>query len=275
MSHAAATLPRLPLYVAIQNDYFEEEGVELEFVDTRSGSDAMMMPSGGAVNISTGQLLDAINVKRQGIELRGVAMLTQRLTNSITVRKDVAGEIKSIADMAGRPFGITGVGSGTWQFAVYMGSLEGLAVEDFNFIGVGAGANVLGALTSGRVDAMSYADPENLMLVEDGEAEFLINMSDDAAHRELIGDTYLTNQVMALQSFIDKSAMPSKASSTPSSALSTGSTTTIRNRSLVLSRAIQLIRRPSFRHCSSPSSAPSRRVSVRLPRLPKRPSMRR
>lgn len=204
MSHASATLLRLPLYVAFENNYFEEEGIDLEVVDTRSGSDAMMMLSGGAVNIATGQLIDAINLKRQGIEVRGVALLTQRITNSIVVRKDLADEITSMADLKGRPFGVTGVGSGTWQFAVYMGVLEGMVAEDFNFIGVGAGANVIGAVTSGRVDAMSYADPENLMLVNSGDAEFLIDMSDDATHRELIGETYLTNQVMTLENFAEE-----------------------------------------------------------------------
>lgn len=203
LSHAGATLLRLPLYVAIQNGYFKDEGIDLEIVSTRSGSAAMKMLAGGSVNFSTGQLLDAVNLNKQDIHVRGVAMLTQRLSNSIVVRKALADKVKSMKDLKGRTVGVTSVGSGTWQFAVFIASLEGMKKEELNFIGVGAGPNVIGAIKSGRVDAMSYADPENLKLVQDGDAAFLVDMTDEATHKRLVGDTYLNNQVMVLKKYAE------------------------------------------------------------------------
>jgi NitT/TauT family transport system substrate-binding protein len=202
ISHAAATLLRLPLYVAVQNGYFKEEGIDLQIVDTRSGSDAMKMLAGGSVNFSTGQLLDSINLNKQGIHVQGVAMLTQRLANSIVVRTASADKVKSMRDLKGKTVGVTAVGSGTWQFAAYVASLEGLTTEDFNFIGVGAGGNVIGAIKAGRVEAMSYADPENPKMVADGDAKYLIDTTDEATHRRLVGETYLNNQIMVLASYI-------------------------------------------------------------------------
>lgn len=203
LSHAGATLLRLPLYIAVQNNYFRDEGLDLQIVETRSGSDAMKMLAGRSVNFSTGQLLDAINLNKRDIHVQGVAMLTQRLTNSMVVRKAVAHEIKSIRDLKGRTVGVTAVGSGTWQFAAFLASLEGLKVTDLNIVGVGAGANVIGAVKAGRVDAMSYADPENLKLVNDGDAVWLADMADDATHRRLIGNSYLANQIMVLASYAE------------------------------------------------------------------------
>lgn len=199
ISHAGAQTFRLPLYVAVQNGYFKDEALEVEVVETASGSDAMKMLAGKAVEFSTGQLLDAVNLNKQGINIQGVAMLTNRMSNSIVVRKAIAGEIKSMADLTkgrNRTVGVTSVGSGTWQVAVYAGLAAGVKQDDFNFIPVGTGANVIGAVTSGRVDAMSFADPENLQLVESGAATFLIDTSDEATHKKLIGDTYLNNQIM-------------------------------------------------------------------------------
>ena len=205
MSHAGAQTFRLPLYVAIQNGYFKDAAIDLEVIGTSSGSDAMKMLAGKAVEFSTGQVLDAVNLNREGINIQGVAMLTSKLGNSVIVRKAIANEIKSMADLKkglNRTVGVTSVGSGTWQFAVYMGLASGLTKEDFNFIPVGTGANVIGAVKAGRVDAMSFADPENFQLVESGDAAFLIDLTDVATHKKLIGDTYLNNQIMVSSDYI-------------------------------------------------------------------------
>lgn len=204
MSHAGVGTFRLPVYVAIQNGYFAQEGVDLEVVETRSGSDAMKMLAGKAVEFSTGQLVDAVNLNKEGVAIQGVAMLTNRLGNSITVRKAVANEIKSMADLRGpnRTVGVTSVGSGTWQFAVYAAHLAGVKRDEINFVPVGTGAAVIGAVQAGRIDAMSYADPENLQLVENGDAVFLIDMNDEANHKQLIGETYLNNQVMVSGDYV-------------------------------------------------------------------------
>ena len=201
LSHAGATTLRLPFYVAYDKGYFKQENLDLEIVETQSGSDAMKMLAGGSVNFSTGQLLDAVNLSKQGINIVGVAMLTSRLTNSVVIRKSLAGQVKTMKDLEGRTVGVTSVGSGTWQFAGFVGRLQGADTEKFNYIGVGTGANVIGAIKSGRVDAMSYSDPENFKLVQDGDAEFLVDMGDDAVHKKLVGETYLNNQVMVLADY--------------------------------------------------------------------------
>jgi NitT/TauT family transport system substrate-binding protein len=77
----------------------------------------------------------------------------------------LADQIKSIRDLRGRTVGVTGVGSGTWQFIAYLATLESLKPDDLQYVSVGTGSNVIGAVKSGRVDAMSYADPENPKLV--------------------------------------------------------------------------------------------------------------
>lgn len=203
MAQTSPSLMRLPFYVAQHNGYFEDEGLEFQMVDTRSGSDAAMMLAGGSVNLIMGQLVEGIRLNREGIHVQGIAMLTQRLGNSIVVRTELADEVKSLRDLQGRTIGITGVGSGTWQFAAYLAGLEGMSVEDLNLVSVGAGGAIVGAFLAGRVDAMSYVDPENMLLVNDGDAAFLIDMADDETHRRYIGDTYMNNQIMTLASFAE------------------------------------------------------------------------
>ena len=204
VSHATVGVFRLPIYVALQNGYFKDEGLEIEIIDSKSGSDAMKMLAGGAVEFATGQLLDAVNLQREGIDCKGIAIATNRMTNSITVKKSLAGQIKSFQDMKAQKstIGITSVGSGTWQFAVHMAKLQGIAKEDLNFVAVGAGTAAISAMKAGKLDVMSMADPENYTVVADGDAVFLYDMADVTQHKQYIGDTYLNNQVMTLGTYI-------------------------------------------------------------------------
>ena len=123
IGHAGIGIFRLPLYVAIKGGFFKEEGLEAEVVDTRSGSDADMMLAGKAVDFVTAPLIDNINLNKQGIRAVGVAALFNRFNNSIVIPKKLTGEIKKFEDLKGRPFGVTGIGSGTWQFAMFMASV--------------------------------------------------------------------------------------------------------------------------------------------------------
>ncbi len=202
IGHAGIGIFRLPLYVAIKGGFFKEEGIEPEVVDTRSGSDADMMLAGGAVDFVTAPLIDNINLNKQGIHAVGVVALFNRFNNSITIRKSLAGEIKKFEDMKGRPFGVTGIGSGTWQFALFMATVTKMSRDDLNLIAVGTGASMLGAVRAGRVDAMSYADPENNQLVEGGDALFLVDMTDEATHQKYAGNAALFSHMFTTEAVI-------------------------------------------------------------------------
>ena len=180
IGHAGIGIFRLPLYVAIKGGFFKEEGLEAEVVDTRSGSDADMMLAGKAVDFVTAPLIDNINLNKQGIRAVGVAALFNRFNNSIVIPKKLTGEIKKFEDLKGRPFGVTGIGSGTWQFAMFMASVT----------------------KAGRVDAMSYADPENYQMVQDGDAEFLVDMTDDATHTKYAGPSALFSHMFTTEDII-------------------------------------------------------------------------
>ena len=80
--------------------------------------------------------------------------------------------------------------------AIADGIAAGLKQEDLNFVPIGTGAQAIAAVKAGRVDAFSFADPENPKLVADGDAVFLIDLTDEQTHKRLIGDTYLNNQIM-------------------------------------------------------------------------------
>src|SRR5678809_1105959 len=78
IAHSGTQIMRLPFYIAVQNGYFKDEGLDLEVVTVRSGSDGMKLLAGKTVNFSTGQLVDCVNLVNQDIGCVGLVMLTQR-----------------------------------------------------------------------------------------------------------------------------------------------------------------------------------------------------
>jgi NitT/TauT family transport system substrate-binding protein len=203
MSTAGVGVFRLPLYIAIHNGYFNEQGLDLQLVDTQSGSDAMKILAGGAVQFSTGQLVDSVNLNQQGIKVRGVFMMTNRLTNSLVVRSDLADKIHSLGDLKGDPLGATGIGSGTWQLALFIAKVQGVDPDSLNFVGVGHGAGVIAAMKSKRVAVISYAEPETLQLVNGGDGKMLLDAGDPATHEKYIGKDYMNNWIMVLKDYAD------------------------------------------------------------------------
>jgi NitT/TauT family transport system substrate-binding protein len=202
IGHAGVGLFRLPLYVAIENGFFADEGLDLEVIDTQSGSDADKMLAGGAVEFVTAPLVDTINLNKQGIHAIGVANLFDRVYNSVVVQKKLAGEVKQFSDLKGRTVGMTGVGSGTWQFALLMAAVNHMTRDDLNLVAVGTGAAVMGAVHAGRIDAMVYADPEITELIQTGEVTMLVDSMDEATHRKYIGNSALHSEIFTTETYI-------------------------------------------------------------------------
>jgi NitT/TauT family transport system substrate-binding protein len=199
-----AALIAMPFYIAIQKGYFKDEGLDVQLVDIPSGPDATKMLASGRIDFQPGQLLDGLFLRQQGIKAKSIALLTSRYTASLVVRKAVANEITSVAKLKGRTVGVTGVGGGTWLFLMYLAKKNGLQPDDINVVPVGNGPSALNAVISGRVDALSFVDPENFKLVQDGEAVYLADMTNEAVHQKEIGGSYVNNQVLVLEDYAKK-----------------------------------------------------------------------
>ncbi len=204
VSQAGVQLYRMPIYVALLNGYFKDEGLDVELVTTRSGADSIKMMVGGAVQFANGPPVDLVNLRNQDIDAKCIAMLSMRLNNSIIVRKEKANEIKSFVDLKGRSLGISGVGSGTWQIVQAMARITGIDPDSINLVSLGVGGSIASAFQAGRVDAISYVDPENYQLMASGEAVPLVDLADDATHRKYFGDELLFNDVAVMSDYAKK-----------------------------------------------------------------------
>ena len=151
----------------------------------------------------TGPFIDPVNLRRQNFQASSIALFSSRLNNSLIISSKKKNEIKTVADLKGRAIGITGVGSGTWQFLMYLIRRAGLGPEDVKMIPLGGDAGVIAAgLKSGNVDGMTYGDPFNYQLVQDGSAFFLVDATDEPTHQSLFPGDIIYNQIYATNALI-------------------------------------------------------------------------
>jgi len=100
------------LYVAMARGYFTEAGIQNEFVAV-GGLNALVGPlATGEIDIATGGASAGLfNAIERGVRLRIVAdqhtAFSGRSAIAMMVRKDLAGQIKTFADLKGRSIGIT------------------------------------------------------------------------------------------------------------------------------------------------------------------------
>jgi NitT/TauT family transport system substrate-binding protein len=200
VTQAGSQLYRLPMYVALLNGYFKDENLDVEIVSTSSGSDSIKMMVGGAVEFEDGPPVDLVNLRKQQIEAKAIAILNARLNNSIIVPKAKAGQIRQFSDLKGKTVGMTGVGSGTWQVVAALAKESGIDLDSVSSVAVGSDG-VMTTFLAGRLDALSYVDPEDYLLLKNGDAVALVDFNDPATHRRYFGDETIFNQIVVMESY--------------------------------------------------------------------------
>jgi NitT/TauT family transport system substrate-binding protein len=157
-----------PLFIAEKNGYFADEGVTLgDRPRLGTGAKVAAALKSGSIDVGAGVLTDAFNLARIDDGTRVVSSLVTEYYVDIVVPKsfDGPGDDASLKEKAralvGRNIGITGPASGTEALVTYLfGSIGRNAATDATLVNLGSAATAaIGALKSGRVDALAFFQP--------------------------------------------------------------------------------------------------------------------
>jgi ABC-type nitrate/sulfonate/bicarbonate transport system substrate-binding protein len=176
---AGSTPGRLPFYAALYGGIFQKYGLKVNLLEAQSGSQAAQLLAGDKVQFELGQVVDGLNVAQAGVPIDALALLTDKYENTVVVGAKYKDKVKNFSDLAGVPIGITGVGSGTWQLANFVGQQGHLSSSQLDMVNVGTASITSGqSLISGRIGAQVATDPADLKLVDSGAAYFLADPLD-------------------------------------------------------------------------------------------------
>lgn len=194
----------LPLTIAEQQGFFEEEGLTVAINDFGGGAKSLQALVGGSVDVVTGAYEHTLRMQHMGQNIKAVCELGQFPGIVVAVRKDLAAEVTSIADLKGRAMGVTAPGSSTAMLLQYALVKNGLTAEDVSIIGIGGGASGVAAVKRGEIAGLSHLDPVVARLEADGDVVVLLDTRTEEGTRALFGGTNPAATVYLQQAFIDQ-----------------------------------------------------------------------
>jgi len=150
----APLVPNSVMILARDLGYFEAEGVNVELVqvtDTPLAVAALQAGEGEMANVAldAALLLVANNI----LDLRAVASPDKFLPFLIACKEDVT----TVAEMAGRSFGVARVGSLDYTLSTMVMTSNGLDPASVEFVGIGAPAARGEALAAGQIDCTTMS----------------------------------------------------------------------------------------------------------------------
>ena len=155
-----------PLYLAQENGYFAEEGLNVEFYYA-AAADIVKNVAAGNVEFGFANADAVVAAKAQGIPVKVVHTTYQEGLGAIIFGSDSG--ISTPADLKGKKVAVTSLGSANYfQLQAAMES-AGLTIDDVQVEIVGTGA-ILTALTEGQVDAIVFSKLRTIELNNSGYA---------------------------------------------------------------------------------------------------------
>jgi NitT/TauT family transport system substrate-binding protein len=191
-----ALMVYLPTMLAKAKGFFAEEGLDVEILDIKGGgSQAASALIGGSVDFSANAIDHAIKAKTQGKDLVAVHSHVRLPVMGLVVASKYKGVIKSIADLKGRPVGVTSPGSQTHMVLGYLLVKNGVKPDEVQVTGAGGNTMPL-AIEKDSVHAGMMVDPFFTAFLKQGKGFALVDMFTakgtlDAMGGEVQGTTLL------------------------------------------------------------------------------------
>ncbi len=176
-----------PLFIGIQNGYFADEGLEMEFVEIDSGQLGVGAVVTGLADFVDLGVEDVVLLQQEGQDVILVYSMVDNLTMDMVVRTEVLEEAgvsrespleERYAALEGLTFGITRPGAPTELYPRWFLTQAGLNPDtDATFVAVGSGAALLAALETGQIDAYMLSAPTPYAAQNAGFGQILIQNS--------------------------------------------------------------------------------------------------
>ncbi|TAL97547.1 MAG: transporter substrate-binding domain-containing protein [Paraburkholderia sp.] len=201
----------LPVLVANQLGYFKDEGLDVTLEDFAGGSKALEAVVGGSADVGAGAYEHTIFMQAKGQHYRAFVLMGRAPQIVVAVTKSKAGSIRSLADFKGAKVGVSAPGSSTDLVLTVALRKAGVQRSDISAIGVGSGATVLSAVSSGQIDALSNVDPMMTKLQRAGEIKVLVDTRTVKGTQDVFGGTMPAATLYASESFIQKNPKTTQA----------------------------------------------------------------
>ncbi len=198
------TLYYLPLTLADRLGYFRDEGLELEINDFPGGAKALQALIGGSADVVSGAFEHTITMQTLGQKVQAFVLQNTNPGISLGIATARAAEYSWPKDLKGMKIGISAPGSSTQMLVNHLLASVGLTPDDVSWVGVGTGATAVAAMRTGRIDALSSAEPVMSLLERSGDLKVVVETTTDAGVRNVFGGPLPAATLYAKAAFVQQ-----------------------------------------------------------------------
>jgi NitT/TauT family transport system substrate-binding protein len=190
----------LPITLASKLGMDKAEGIELDIRYLSGGPQAYRELSERNTDFGAGGLAALALQRLNGKPLVSIVPTTRVPAYTLLVRSALKGQIKTIADLAGKVVGVKGFvpgGRSTSQlFTEYVLLSQGIQPDMVNYVSVGQSYDTQrAALVSNAVDAVMGDEPFATRLVQESVAFVLADYHDPETTRKQMGGLFLNGNI--------------------------------------------------------------------------------
>lgn len=187
----------MPFFVALGQKLFPKHGIEPEVAQFPGGARAMQALLGGSADVVCGYYEHTLQMAAKGAKLQAFVLQARNSGLVLGVRRAIAEQVKTPADLKGRKIGVSAPGSATHLFVMQLLAKAGLKPTDAAAIGVGTTQTALAAFRRGEIDGLSLFDPIMSELERGGEVSILADARDSAGTQAVFGGPYASGCLYA------------------------------------------------------------------------------
>ncbi|HJV39362.1 MAG TPA: ABC transporter substrate-binding protein [Geothrix sp.] len=179
----------LPVKLAQQLGYFEQEGLEVEVRSEWAGVRGVdMLLVGGAQGV-VGFYDHTVYMQTQGKAVVSVVQFSQA-PGEVELVSSRLPKVRTMADLGGQTLGVTGLGSSTQFLSRYLALSAGLRLNQVTFKPVGTGDSFIEAMSSGTIGAGMTTEPTASRLLATGKARVLVDLRTPEDTARALGGPY-------------------------------------------------------------------------------------
>jgi len=180
----------LPNMLAKQLGYFDEQKINITFIDEGSGQATEEEVVAQAVDAGSGAYSHAIELNALGKKIETICQFGIAPGEAEMVDAKKASSITSVADLKGKNLGVTDIGSGTHTITLALLGKAGIPSDQEHFVAVGAGNTFIAAIQQQKIDAGMTTEPTISRLLTTNTAKVLVDLRTPQTTRAALGGDY-------------------------------------------------------------------------------------